>query len=52
MHCIYSYLHPAADMALDWDSHKETITKLFSDRERTLDDVIHIMKEVFGFSAR
>jgi hypothetical protein len=52
LHRIYSYLYPAADMALDWDSRKETITKLFSDREGTLDHVIRIMKKEFGFSAR
>jgi hypothetical protein len=39
-------------MASKWEPHKETIEKLFSDRKRTLEEVMAIMKRGAGFTAR
>lgn len=44
--------YSANEMASAWDSHKGTIVRLYTNPQTTLDDVMRVMKNDFGFSPR
>ena len=37
--------------AEDWNRHRETFTKLYLEESKTLNEVMSIMKEQYGFKA-